>query len=187
MNGPLSNIRLGTPRLVIREFVPGDLKGLQDYAGRPEVVRFLTWGPNRPAQTRGFLGNVAVRREMRPRNDFELAVTHREEGGLIGHCCLWHKDREQGEAEIGYCLNPRYRGLGLAEEAVRRLTRFGFTDLGLHRIWATCDPLNLPSKRLLKRVGFRREGFLKKHLLIHGRWRDSYLYAILKDEWRRGR
>ena len=53
-----------------------------------------------------------------------------------------------------------------------------------HRIYATCRPPNVASWRVMEKLGMRREGHLVQHRLIKGRWQDSYLYAILDDEWK---
>jgi len=65
---------------------------------------------------------------------------------------------------------------------------WGFERLGLHRIWAICDIRNVGSRRVLEKIGMSREAHLREHLWVKGRWRDSYLYAILEQEWagRRG-
>ncbi len=74
-------------------------------------------------------------------------------------------------------------GLGYATEATRLIVAFGFRELGLHRIEATCAPENLGSVRVLEKIGMRREGQLKQHLLAHGAWRDSLVYGVLRGEW----
>jgi ribosomal-protein-alanine N-acetyltransferase len=54
---------------------------------------------------------------------------------------------------------------------------------GLHRVFALVDPDNGASVRLLERLGFRREGQMRKDSLIRGTWRDSLIYAMLAEEW----
>ena len=55
--------------------------------------------------------------------------------------------------------------------------------LGLHRIFATCDTGNEASSRVLEKTGMRREAHFRQDNMIRGKWRDSYLYAVLEDEW----
>jgi len=69
-------------------------------------------------------------------------------------------------------------------ETVKRVIDFGFSELGLHRIYATLAPENVASARVLEKAGMRREGHLRKHRYIKGEWRDSLLYAILESERR---
>ena len=92
-----------------------------------------------------------------------------------------------GDADIRYVLHRDYWGRGRAAEAAGLLLQLGFGQLGLSRIWATCDVENRASARVLEKIGMQREGRLRRNLLIRGRWRDSYLYAILADDWRRAR
>jgi RimJ/RimL family protein N-acetyltransferase len=86
-------------------------------------------------------------------------------------------------AWIGYVINPRCWGRGYATEAAREMLRFGFGELELHRIEATCDVLNAASARVLEKIGMQREGLLREHMWLRDRWRSSYLYSILADEW----
>jgi ribosomal-protein-alanine N-acetyltransferase len=75
-------------------------------------------------------------------------------------------------------------GHGYAPEAARALLDFGFAALGVHRVWADCDPANAAPIRVLEKLGMRREGHLVENAWIKGAWADSLLYAILDHEWR---
>jgi RimJ/RimL family protein N-acetyltransferase len=99
--------------------------------------------------------------------------------GLCGIAIL----RGSEEGEIWYLVNPACQGQGLATAAVAELIELGFKELHLHRIWASCLPGNPASVRVLEKLGLRREGLRIRNLKIHGEWRDSYLYAILAEEW----
>ena len=54
----------------------------------------------------------------------------------------------------------------------------------MHRIFAYCDVDNIASARVLEKTGMQREGLVRHDVLMRGQWRDSYLYAILEDDWR---
>jgi ribosomal-protein-alanine N-acetyltransferase len=111
------------------------------------------------------------------------SIVFQDSGVLVGLCGL-AVDRDGLQGEAWYLLDPDYWGKGLTTEAVRQLLSFGFSQLKLHRIWATCLPQNPASARVLKKLGMRREGYLRKHLRIHGQWQDCFLYAMLREEWR---
>jgi len=70
------------------------------------------------------------------------------------------------EGEIWYLVDPEFWGRGIATEAVKQLLDFGFGELALHRIWASCLPENPASERVLQKVGMGREGFLIKNLTL---------------------
>ena len=65
---------------------------------------------------------------------------------------------------------------------VRGAVRFAFSDLALHRVEAACLPNNEPSRRLLERVGFRREGEARGYLRINGAWADHLLFGLLASD-----
>jgi RimJ/RimL family protein N-acetyltransferase len=89
------------------------------------------------------------------------------------------------QAELGWCLDPRYEGNGYATEAVAELMRICFEDLGLRRVTANCFADNEPSWRLMERLGMRRElHTVSESLHRTGEWLDGLGYALLADEWR---
>jgi RimJ/RimL family protein N-acetyltransferase len=92
------------------------------------------------------------------------------------------------QAEIGYVLDPAYVGQGYATEAVREALRICFEELGLRRVVAQCFADNVPSWRLMERVGMRREQHSKQDSLHRdGEWLDGMMYAVLREEWLSGR
>jgi RimJ/RimL family protein N-acetyltransferase len=181
----VTDVRIETERLVLREFRPDDWRAVQEYAADPQVVRHLVWGPNTEEDTRGYIRRALAARDAEPRRGYELAVDLTDEGRLIGAARLEVSDPQNRAGWIGYCFNRRYWGRGFATEAVRAVVDFGFTQLDLHRIFATCAPENSASARVLEKLGMRREGHIVRHKWIRGRWRDSCLYALLEEE-RRG-
>lgn len=87
-------------------------------------------------------------------------------------------------AYLGYWLGAGFTGQGLMTEAISLLSRHAFTDLKLHRIEANIQPENLPSIKVVKRVGFVKEGFSSNYLKVGGRWRDHERWAITKEIWK---
>ncbi len=176
------NLPLQTDHLLLRDFVEKDIPAVHCYASDPEVVRYMAWGPNTERDTRDAVKRWLAEQASEPRLSFSLAIVLRAEEHLIGSCSIRVSDQESRAGHIGYCLNRDYWGRGYASEAARALVAFGFGQLGLHRIFATCDTRNLASARVLEKAGMRREGHLREHKRIRGEWRDSYLYAILEHE-----
>jgi [ribosomal protein S5]-alanine N-acetyltransferase len=179
----LTDVRLTTPRLILRELHETDLAGVHEYASDPEVARFVPWGPNTERDSRAFLRQVAAWRAESPRRQYVLAIEVAADGQVAGSCALRISEPEHRGANIGYALARRHWGRGYASEALQALIEFGFGSLGLHRIWAVCDPANTASARVLEKAGMRREGELLEHRWEKGRWSDELLYAILEREW----
>jgi RimJ/RimL family protein N-acetyltransferase len=122
--------------------------------------------------------------EDQPRFKFQLAVVLKANGELIGNCGIRKDFASAHEADMGYVLSPDQWGRGYATEAARAILRFGFTGLGVHRVWSCCVPENTASAHMLEKIGMRQEGHLRDKEFFKERWLDSLLFAILEDEWR---
>ena len=175
-------MQLRTERLLLREFVEGDWPAVQEYACDPQVVRFMSWGPNTEDDTRAFVARALAGQREEPRRAYEMAVTLLDDGRLIGGCGLHLGNPANRSAMLGYCYARAFWGNGYATEAARALVDFGFRELALHRIWATCDPDNAASARVLEKFGMQREGRLREDTNVRGRWRDSFVYGVLEQE-----
>jgi RimJ/RimL family protein N-acetyltransferase len=89
--------------------------------------------------------------------------------------------------EIGFTLIPSERGKGYGTEAVTIFVDYLFLSRDLVRIQAQADLRNTASQRVLEKVGFKREGIVRKSMFIHGEWKDLQLYSILREEWKEPR
>jgi len=174
-----------TERLILREFDETDWQAVHSYASDPEVVRYMDWGPNTAEETKEFIRRSIAYQKEQPRRDYTLAITLKAEERLIGGCGLHVLNPDNREGWLGYCLNRHFGGHGYATETAKALLRFGFQQLRLHRIYATCDPANIASANVLENIYMRREGHFREHKWAKGRWRDSLLYAILENEWKK--
>jgi ribosomal-protein-alanine N-acetyltransferase len=85
---------------------------------------------------------------------------------------------------LGYYALAPHEGSGHMTAGLRHVISLAFRDYGLHRLEANIQPENARSISLVKRLGFRREGFSAKYLKIGGRWRDHERWALLADEWK---
>jgi len=174
---------LTTERLLLREFREGDFDDVHAYASLPEVCRFMEWGPNTPELSVAFMDRKWAEQAQWPREAVNLAIEHLADGRVIGSIRLTVSDPANQTGEFGYTLHSGYWRRGYATEASRAVIEAGFRTLGLRRLWADCDPENVGSWGVMEKLGMRREAHHRGNKLIKGEWRDSYVYAILADEW----
>ena len=172
-------------RLMLREFDETDWQAVHSYASDPEVVRHMDWGPNTEEETKAFISRSISSQKEKPRRKYTLAITLKGENKLIGSCDLCVASPENKEGWLGYCLNRHFWHKGYATETAKALLDYGFQQLGLHRIFATVDLDNITSRNVLEKTGMQYEGHLREHKWAKSRWRDSLLYAILENEWKK--
>ena len=115
----------------------------------------------------------------------KLFIVEKKDGGKIGfvaHFYVLHPASRQ--LEIGYSLLPNERGKGYCSEAIKIMADYLFLSKDIGRIQAQTDPRNIASQKVLEKAGFKNEGTLRKSFFMRGEWRDSYIYSILREEWK---
>ena len=178
--GIMASVELMTTRLRLRDFELGDYQAVHAFATDLAVVRYVEWGPNTPKETQAFLREAIASADISPRQRYALAIMVPSDANrLIGSIELRVVSCEHRRGEIGYVLARESWGLGYATEATRRLLTFGFDELGLHKISATCDPENRASVAVLTKNGMHQEGVLRDHVYSRGHWRDRVLLSVI--------
>jgi [ribosomal protein S5]-alanine N-acetyltransferase len=172
-------MKLATERLVLREFQADDGEWVHSFASDEEVTRYTDWGPNTWDETSAFIDEQVREAALAPRTSHTLAVT--ADGIGVGSAGLRIVSAAHRRGELGYVLHPSVWGRGYATELTSRLMAFAFEELALHRVQATCHPDNAASARVLEKSGMKFEGRMRGHLFVRGIWRDSLLYAAIRD------
>lgn len=177
-----SAIELSTPRLILREFVIDDWPAVLAYQRDPRYLRYYEWTGRTEEEVRRFVGMFIDQQGQRPRTRFQLAVTLKSDGRLIGNAGIRLSSVESRAAEIGYELTPDEWGRGYATEAAREIVRFGFEELGVRRItaWTVAD--NVASSRVLQKLGMSLEGSLPDKEHYKGRDWEVLVWGMERDE-----
>ena len=173
-----------TERLLLRPFAQHDFDAVHAYANDEAVIRYMDWGPNTLAETQAALDRFSEAQLHQSLSDVNLAMHHVVDDIVIGSIRLSVKNAAIGNGDFGYTLASAYWRQGFGSEAARAILRAGFETLSLRRICAECDVRNLGSWGIMRKLGMRREAHFLQDKASRDGWRDSYVYAILADEYR---
>lgn len=110
-------------------------------------------------------------------------VISKDTDTAIGYASIWRIDHKNHRGEVGYALLPDYWGIGLATEAMEAIIKFGFEMVGLHTMMANTNPENIASQGLLSKLGFQREAYHRQDYFYDGRYLDSTIYGLLKEDF----
>ncbi len=172
--------------MILRRFYDRDLAPFLAYRNDPDVARYQAWESCTEQEATAMIEDLKSLQPGTPGEWFQFAIELKQTGALIGDCAM-KVEQDGRQAEIGYTLSREHQGKGYASEAVSCLLDYAFGHLGLHRVVAITDQENEPSFALLERLGMRREGCFVQNAWFKGRWASEYLYAVLEDEWLRGK
>lgn len=174
---------LRTPRLHLRPLGAADIPAIAAYRDDPEVARHQSWDHYSEDDAHKLVESVADRTPGTPGQWFQWGITLAADDTLIGDCGLKIDGDEPRLGMIGYTLGRAHQGQGFATEAVRAVLDLAFRQLELHRISASVDADNTPSRALLQRLALRQEAHFQKSEWFKGAWVDDVIYAVLRDEW----
>ena len=106
-----------------------------------------------------------------------------DDGEIAGTINLFNIVRESLQSgTIGYWVDHRRNGRGLATGAVGQIVDYAFEDLDLHRVEAATLVDNVTSQRVLEKNGFERIGLARRFLRIDDEWRDFFLFQRVADD-----
>jgi RimJ/RimL family protein N-acetyltransferase len=168
------------PTVYLRPLERGDARTLVAWLNDPEVTRFLrAYRPMTLAAEEEFL-----RRAAESDKDLALGVMTRAAGQFIGVAGLHDLDGRNRHAQFGVTLGDKESwGKGYGTEVTQLVVRYAFETLNLNRVWLHVYEYNPRALRVYEKVGFRTEGRLRQDTFRDGRYWDTFVMAVLRDEW----
>jgi RimJ/RimL family protein N-acetyltransferase len=177
--------RIETERLVVRCYQPSDAQLLANSV-RESIEHLKPWMPwahdePRPIEeirkgVRRFRGRFDLN------EDYVYGIFNAEETKLLGGTGF-HTRLGEKELEIGYWIHKDYTNRGLVTESTAALVRVAFEIVHVHRLEIHCDPANLASASIPRKLGFTHEGTLRAKTPFRDRWSDSMIWGLLEDEY----
>ncbi|MFB9311577.1 GNAT family N-acetyltransferase [Nocardioides plantarum] len=182
----LTTPTLTTDRLRLRPFEDTDADALFALQSNAVVLRYWDSPPwTDSARTDRFL---ATSRQLAvDGSGARLVVERGADGAFLGWCGISGWNPAFRSASLTYCLTEAAWGHGYATEAARALLTWAYATLDLNRVQAEADTRNVPSARVLEKLGFVLEGTLREDCVVDGVVSDSWVYGLLEREWRRSR
>lgn len=169
-------------RIKLRHLEESDIDDLFDIFSDQEAMLYWSSPPFAERSEAAKL-LLEIHKNLEKKQLFQWGIALRETDKIIGTSTLFHLDMRNRRAEIGYALNRNYWKQGFVNEALKALFKFAFDELNLHRIEADVDPNNAASIRVLEKLGFQKEGFLRERWFVGGKTFDSFFYGLLRSEW----
>lgn len=179
-------MKIKTKRLLIRELKDKDLNDLIKQANNLNVSKYLAVVPfpYEEKDAKWFIDKCKEESKKEPRENYELAIEF--EGKLIGVIGLTKVNRFVGTAYLGFWIGEEYWRKGIVSESAKEMIKFAFEKLKLRRINSDAYSENIASNGLLKKIGFKEEGFSKKkdRAKSTGEIHDVYVFGLLKEDWK---
>jgi len=176
------HITIDTTRLLLRPLRQTDQQAILNLRSNPLLTRYVGYNPWTDLRQAEEL--IAKDMAAMASGDYiRFGIERRDSGQVIGTCCLFHLDEQCRRAEIGYDLHPDMWGNGFMHESLEPLIKLGYTEMGLNRIEADVDPLNLSSVNTLLRLGFQQEGVLRERWIVNGVKSDTVYFGMLLAQW----
>lgn len=173
---------LRTERLVLRPVRAADIDPITAYRNDPEVSALQDWDLPYPRErAEALVADHADRLDVEPGRPMQLGIER--EGELVGDVYVG-LDGDGGVAEVGFTLARAHQGRGYAVEAVAAVVDDLVDRLGVHRVFAQLAPQNLPSARVLERVGMLAESLAPRSFRWRGTWDDNLVYAMSAEDRR---
>jgi ribosomal-protein-alanine N-acetyltransferase len=145
---------LRTPRLTLRDFEPTDVASLAEYHSDPRYLEHY----DTPPDTEQIVADAQAWAQELPRRNYQLVICFPPHGSAIGSVGLRQRGWPEGEAEVGFELNPMHWGCGYGREALLGLLQYGSSQLLVLRFWAVTEQSNTRAHRTLEALQFEKTG-----------------------------
>ena len=168
-------------RLLFRKFLLSDAKDLLLIRSNDDVMRFMDVPRHNSISDSEKLIQL-IDESYKKESGIDWSIIEKHSNSFIGYIGFIRIFPEHCRAEIGYALKREYWGKGYMYETINRIVRFGFENMKLHSIEANVNPENERSKKVLEKIGFKKEAYFRENYLFDGKFLDSIIYSLLEKD-----
>lgn len=174
-------MKLVTERLYLRPWKKSDVPAMVEMFNDKSINKFIYRAPYpyKKKDALKFLNKFSKQKENKA-----FAIFRKEDNVLVGVITIKDIDKKLKSAAIGYSLHRKYRNRGYMIEAAKRVLKYGFKTLKLNRIEIRCAKDNKASKKVIKKLGAKKEGVLRDECFVNGKLHDNMVHSILRKEYK---
>ncbi len=175
---------ISTGRLILRKFSYDDADNMLKYwISIPEIQHMYAEPTyNTKEEVKELLDKYISSYEKD--NYYRWAVILKDTNECIGQIAYFLVDPKNNFAEIEYCIGTNFQNKGLATEAAKAVIKYGFNEMGLHKVQICHRANNISSKKVIEKCGFTYEGTLRHYFYQDGQYMDRLYYSILETEYK---
>jgi len=154
-----------TERIILRQLVDSDIDDIYEYAKNREAFVYTDGFPHEYEEIK-FVINMWCNEAYNSKQFIRWAIEHKIEKKVIGGIYLFApcgNDDSGRRMDIGYEISAQYCNKGYATEAIKAITKFGLSEMGLVRVQAQIVTENIGSIRACEKAGFTNEGTLRNY------------------------
>lgn len=173
--------KLESERLIFRKMFLNDAKDMHQIRSNDDVMKFMDVKRTKSINdAKEIIRNSLV--DFKNEKGITWGIIEKRTNSFIGYLGIFRMQPQHCRGEVGYALKPKYWGKGFMSEALRTIVKFGFDKMNLHSIEANVNLKNKSSKKLLGKLGFRKEAYFRENYLFDGKFLDSEIYSLLERD-----
>jgi len=174
--------KLETERLMLRFFELSDAQRVRELAGDKAIADTTLNIPHpyEKGMAKEWISTHRIKFESGECVHFAIILKSTQE--LIGVIGLII-DKGFNRGELGYWIGKQYWNRGYCTEAARAVLKYGFSQLFLHKITSSHFTRNPSSGKVMRKIGMKKEGVFKEHVVKRDNYENLVVYGILRKEW----
>lgn len=181
----LGTKKLESKRLILRRCKKGDAKQIFDnYGSDPVVSKYVVWDKHNSVEDSQKLVEKWIE-SYKNKNSYKWVIVDKASNNVIGSISAVKVNTEYKTVEVGYCLGSKWWNKGYATEALKRIIKFFFEEIGVETIYANHLADNPASGKVMQKSKMKHDGTLRNRMIDKNTNKPMNLeaYSIIKKDY----